>query len=57
MLGRIVGLGGRDVTNYSVMFMAEEALAAAKQGRAAEPHGWHFQVIEDEDMLVQALGR
>lgn len=57
VLGRIVGLGGRDVTNYSVMYMAEEALAAARQGRADEPHGWHFQVIEDEDMLAQVLGR
>ncbi len=57
MLGRMVGLGGRDVTHCSVMYMAEEALAAARQGHPEEALGWHFQVIEDEDMLAQALKR
>ena len=55
VLGRMVGLGGRDVTTYSVMYMAEEALAASKKGRPDQPLGWHFQVIEDEEMLAQAL--
>ena len=55
VLGRFVGLGGRDVTNFSAMYMIEEALAAAKKGYAEEPLGWHFQVIEDEAMLAQAL--
>jgi pyruvate ferredoxin oxidoreductase alpha subunit len=57
VLGRMVGLGGRDVTYYSVMYMAEEALAAARKGQPGEPLGWHFEVIEDEEMLAQALGR
>lgn len=57
VLGRIVGLGGRDVPYHSVMYMAEEALAAARRGHAEEPLGWHFQVIEDDEMLTQALGR
>ena len=55
VLGRIVGLGGRDVTHCSVMYMAEEAMAAARQGRPDEALGWHFQVIEDEEMLARAL--
>lgn len=55
VLGRYVGLGGRDVTNFSIMYMAEEALKAARQGHAEEQLAWHFRVIEDEDMLAQAL--
>ena len=33
----------------------EEALAAARKGQPGEPLGWHFEVIEDEEMLAQAL--
>ncbi len=55
VLGRIIGLGGRDVTHYNVVFAAEEALAAARQGNAAKPLDWHFEVIEDEEMLNRML--
>ena len=55
VLGRYVGLGGRDVTNFSIMYMAEEALKAARQGHAEEQLAWHFRVIEDEEMLAQAM--
>jgi hypothetical protein len=57
VLGRIAGLGGRDVTFYDVMYMAEEALEAARQGHPRRQQGWHFETIEDEDMLAQALSR
>lgn len=57
VLGRVVGLGGRDVTYYNVMYMAEEALAAVRQGHVAEPSAWHFEVIEDEEMLTRAISR
>ncbi len=55
VLGRIVGLGGRDVTYYNVMYMAEEALAAVRKGHPDEPLAWHFDVIEDEEMLSRVL--
>ncbi len=57
VLGRIVGLGGRDVTYYNVMYVAEEALAAVRKGHVAEPLAWHFEVIEDEEMLTRAIAR
>ena len=57
VLGRIAGLGGRDVTFYDVMYMAEEALEATRRGYAQRQHAWHFETIEDEDMLAQALSR
>jgi pyruvate ferredoxin oxidoreductase alpha subunit len=57
ILGRVVGLGGRDVTYYDVMYMAEEALEAARRGRPEKPLDWHFEVIEDEEMLTTALQR
>ena len=57
VLGRIVGLGGRDVTYYNVMYMAQEALEAVRKGRPDEPLAWHFEVIEDEEMLGQVLSR
>ncbi len=56
-LGRIIGLGGRDVTHYNIVYAAEEALAAANQSAAVKPLDWHFEVIEDEDMLARMLGR
>ena len=55
VLGRFVGLGGRDVTYYNVMYMAEEALEAIRKGHAKEPLAWHFDVIEDEEMLARVL--
>ena len=57
VLGRIVGLGGRDVTYYNVMYVAEEALDAIRKGRPNEPLAWHFEVIEDEDVLAQVLAQ
>ena len=57
VLGRIIGLGGRDVTHYNVVYAAEEALAAARKGSADRPMDWHFEVIEDEEMLAQVLKR
>jgi pyruvate ferredoxin oxidoreductase alpha subunit len=57
VLGRIAGLGGRDVTFYDVMYMAEEALEAARQGHPRRQQGWHFETIEDEDMLARTLSR
>ncbi len=56
ILGRIAGLGGRDVTFYDVMYMAEEALEASRRGYAQRQQAWHFETIEDEEMLSQALG-
>jgi pyruvate/2-oxoacid:ferredoxin oxidoreductase alpha subunit len=55
VLGRTVGLGGRDVTYYDVMYMAEEALEASSAGRAEEQSRWHFDVIEDQEMLNRML--
>ena len=57
VLGRIVGLGGRDVTQYNIMYVAEEALDGVRQGGLAKQQDWHFEVIEDEDMLTQALSK
>ena len=55
VLGRIIGLGGRDVTHFNVVYAAEEALKATRDGSAAKPLDWHFEVIEDEDMLNRVL--
>ena len=57
VLGRIIGLGGRDVTHYNVVYAAEEALAASRRQGNAKPLDWHFEVIEDEEMLEQVLKR
>ncbi len=57
VLGRTVGLGGRDITYYDVMYMAEEALKASRQGHPDQQYAWHFKVIEDEEMLAQELGK
>ena len=57
VLGRIVGLGGRDVTPYNVMYAAEEALDAVRKGQPDKHLDWHFEVIEDADMLSRALNR
>ncbi len=57
VLGRIIGLGGRDVTQYNIVYAAEEALAAAAKGHVDKPLDWHFEVIEDAEMLARALGR
>jgi hypothetical protein len=55
VLGRTVGLGGRDVTHYDVMYMAEEGLKAARQGHPDQQAAWHFDVVEDENMLGRLL--
>ena len=55
VLGRTVGLGGRDVTHYDVMYMAEEGLKAARQGHPDQQAAWHFDVVEDENMLERLL--
>ena len=55
VMGRIVGLGGRDVTYYDIMFMVEEAYSSLKNGHLDTQHGWHFDVIEDEEMLARTL--
>ena len=55
VMGRIVGLGGRDVTYYDVMYMVEEAYSSLAGTRVHAQHGWHFDVIEDEEMLARAL--
>lgn len=57
VLGRIIGLGGRDVTHYNVVYAVEEALAAIGSGNGVRPLDWHFEVIEDEEMLARALNR
>ena len=57
VLGRIIGLGGRDVTHYNIVYAAEEALAAVNRSGSLKPLDWHFEVIEDEDMLARALGQ
>ncbi|MBI4233378.1 MAG: pyruvate ferredoxin oxidoreductase [Chloroflexi bacterium] len=57
VLGRVVGLGGRDVTYYSVMYAVEEAMDAVRKGRPQQELAWHFEVIEDEEMLAKALRR
>ena len=55
VVGRTVGLGGRDVTYYDIMYMVEEAYRGLQKGHVDDQHGWHFEVIEDEDMLARAL--
>ncbi|MFQ6026773.1 MAG: hypothetical protein ACE5Q6_04570 [Dehalococcoidia bacterium] len=55
VLGRVVGLGGRDVTYYNIMYAVEEAYTALRQGRAEQELAWHFESIEDEEMLNQML--
>jgi len=57
VLGRIAGLGGRDVTHYNVMYAVAEAYNAIRRGRPEEQLAWHFESIEDEDMLNRMLGR
>jgi pyruvate ferredoxin oxidoreductase alpha subunit len=57
VIGRIVGLGGRDVTYYDIAFIVEEAYGALREGQASAQHAWHFDVIEDEEMLARALAR
>jgi pyruvate/2-oxoacid:ferredoxin oxidoreductase alpha subunit len=41
VLGRIAGIGGRDVTLDDIAFLAEEGFRAAT-GAASEEFGWHF---------------
>ena len=55
VIGRIVGLGGRDVTYYDVMYMVEEAYRSLKKGSVDVQHGWHFDIIEDAEMLARAV--
>ena len=55
VMGRTVGLGGRDVTYYDVMYMVEEAYSSLKRGYVDTEQSWHFDVIEDEEMLARAL--
>jgi pyruvate ferredoxin oxidoreductase alpha subunit len=55
VLGRVLGLGGRDVTHYNIMYAVEEAFTAIRQGRVEQQLDWHFQSIEDEDMLNEML--
>ena len=57
VLGRIIGLGGRDVTHYNVVYAVEEALAVIGNDNRVKPLDWHFEVIEDEEMLARALNR
>ena len=53
--GRTVGLGGRDVTYHDVAYMAEEAFHGLANGRVDQDQTWHFDVIEDEEMLARKL--
>ena len=55
VMGRTVGLGGRDVTYYDVAYMVEEAYDALASGRLEPQQAWHFDVIEDEEMLAKVL--
>ena len=55
VIGRTVGLGGRDVTYYDIMYMVEEGFRALDRGSTVAQHAWHFDVIEDEDMLARTL--
>ena len=55
VIGRTVGLGGRDVTYYDIMYMVEEGFRALLGSYGGSEHAWHFDVIEDEDMLARAL--
>jgi len=41
VLGRVAGIGGRDVTPEDIIHLAEEGFTAAAGG-AAEEHRWHF---------------
>ncbi len=56
VIGRTVGLGGRDVTYYDIQYMVEEGFQALEPGKLVPEQSWHFNVIEDEAMLRQALG-
>ena len=56
VIGRTVGLGGRDVTYYDIQYMVEEGFQALDPGNLVPEQSWHFDVIEDEDMLRRALG-
>ena len=55
VIGRTVGLGGRDVTYYDIVYMVEEGFRALNPSYNIPEHAWHFDVIEDEDMLSRAL--
>ncbi len=55
VIGRTVGLGGRDVTYYDMHYMAEEGFRALEPGNLVPEQSWHFDVIEDEGMLHRAL--
>ena len=55
VMGRIVGLGGRDVTYYDIMYLVEEAYNGLERGHVDTQHAWHFDVIEDEEMLARVL--
>ena len=56
VIGRTVGLGGRDVTYYDIQYMVEEGLQSLDPGNLVPEQSWHFDVIEDEAMLRRALG-
>ena len=56
VIGRTVGLGGRDVTYYDIQYMVEEGFQALDPGNLVPEQSWHFDVIEDEAMLRRALG-
>ena len=43
IIGRIAGVGGRDVTHYDIAQMLEEGLSAAG-GKKVETQRWHFHV-------------
>ncbi|MCE2404877.1 MAG: hypothetical protein J4F43_06945 [Dehalococcoidia bacterium] len=55
VMGRTVGLGGRDVTYHDVAYMVEEAFRGLDKGRIDRTQAWHFDVIEDEEMLARRL--
>lgn len=44
VLGRIVGIGGRDVTVEDVILLAEEGLAAAERDEVPHELRWHFGI-------------
>ena len=50
ILGRIAGLGGRDVTYYDIAQMLEEGLSAVA-GKQVEPQRWHFHVSKSRNSV------
>jgi pyruvate ferredoxin oxidoreductase alpha subunit len=46
VLGRIVGIGGRDVTLDDVIHLAEEGFAAAQSSDGVVEQSWHFGLAE-----------